>query len=472
MLANQIKKYIEQNRLLEPSDRVIVGVSGGPDSMALLHILHKLADSLQIEVIAAHLNHGLRKEAEKEEAFVKDICHSWGVTCYSCRVPVADLARARKMSLEEAGRSARYEYFYNLLEKSGAERIATAHHRDDVAETVLLHFLRGSGIKGLRGILPSSGKLVRPLLNTDKSELLSYLEIEKIDYCLDESNFDPAYMRNRIRHYLLPYLEKEFNPRIVGKLSQLALIARDENDVLEEETRRLWPQALLKEEAGTIILDNKTLFLLHPAYRRRIVLQAFTLLSGESEWSLADVEKVLELGNKTGSSISLQLKKTVWVNKSYDRIIFTTKAPEIVHYQYQVTIPGRLYIPETCESYAFSLVKREDFKPEPGDTYLDYDKLPGIIHLRSRHIGDFISPLGMRGTKKLKKYLIDLKQPYFERDKIALLAAGHEIYAVLGLGISRIAAVGSDTTNILLIKNILTGENMARDTSTFIKQPD
>jgi len=472
MLANQIRKYIEQNKLLEQGDRVIVGVSGGPDSMALLHILYKLADSLRIEVIAAHLNHGLREEAEKEEAFVKDICQSWGISCYSRQVPVADLARAQKMTLEEAGRSARYGYFYDLLEGTGAERIATAHHRDDVAETVLLHFLRGSGIKGLRGILPSSGKLVRPLLNTGKSELLTYLENEKIDYCLDESNFDPVYLRNRIRHYLLPYLQKEFNPRIVDKLSQLALIARDENEALEEETRRLWPQVLLNEEAGKLVLDNRNLFRLHPAFRRRIVLHAFTLLSGELEWSLADVEKVLELGDKTGSSISLQLKKKVWVNKSYDRIIITTQTPATVNYQYQVPLPGRLYITETGELYAFSLVKREDFKPEPGDTYLDYDKLPSTVFLRSRRIGDYIHPLGMNGSKKLKKYLIDLKHPYFERDKIALLAEGHEIYAALGLGISRIAAVSSETRTIFLIKNISSGENMVGDTSTFMRPPD
>ncbi len=467
MLNNKIKKYIEDNGLIKPGERVIVGVSGGPDSMALLHILKNLAPSMQFEVLAAHLNHGLRAEARREELFVKEKCRAWGIACYSRSVSVADLARVQKTTLEDTGRNARYQYFNEVRKLTGAELIATAHHYDDVAETVLLHLLRGSGIKGLRGILPKSGNLIRPLLMASKEELLNYLQARGIDYCLDKSNDDSVYLRNRIRHGLIPYLQKEFNPRIVGKLNQLALIARDENEALEEESRHLWGGVLLKEEEDSLVLDNQALSLLPRAYQRRIVMRAFAQLTSESEWNLEDVQKVLELSSKKGSSLTLHLKKKVRVNKSYDRMIFSTLSIESISFQYKVPVPGKIEISETGESYQFTLVEREDYCPESEDIYLDYDILPESIYLRSRRAGDIFRPQSMTGSKKLKKYFIDLKVPYYERDRVALLAAeDREIFAVLGLGISRMAAISSATRTVLLIKKSRAGENRGSEDTT------
>jgi tRNA(Ile)-lysidine synthase len=460
MLINKIRKYIESNGLIKPGERVIVGVSGGPDSMALLHILKNLAPSLNCEVLAAHLNHGLRVEAGAEEIFVKEKCRAWGIKYYSSRVSVADLAQLQKTTLEDTGRNARYQYFNQLRELTGSQLIATAHHYDDVAETVLLHLLRGSGIKGLRGILPRSGNLIRPLLMASKEELLDYLQAREIDYCLDQSNNDSVYLRNRIRHGLIPYLQKEFNPRIVGKLNQLALIARDENEALEEESRRLWDGVFLEDEEKYLVLDNQALSLLPKAYQRRIILRAFAQLTSESEWNLEDVQKVLELSHKQGSSLTLQLKKKVRVNKSYDRMVFSTLSVEPLSFQYEVQVPGKIEIPETGASYEFSVVKREDYCPEREDIYLDYDNLPETIYLRSRRPGDFLRPQGMTGSKKLKKYFIDSKVPYYERDRVALLATeDREILAVLGLGVFRTAAISSNTRTVLLIKKSNAGEN-------------
>jgi tRNA(Ile)-lysidine synthase len=417
--------------------------------------MKNLAPSLNCEILAAHLNHGLREEAEAEELFVKEKCKTWGIVCYSRTVSVADLARVQKTTLEDTGRIARYQYFNELRELTGAERIATAHHYDDVAETVLLHLLRGSGIKGLRGILPQSGKLIRPLLMVSKEELLNYLQAKEIDYCLDQSNNDSVYLRNRIRHGLIPYLQEEFNPRIVGKLNQLALIARDENEALEEESRRFWDGLLLKEEECSLVLDNQALMLLPRAYQRRIILRAFANLTGESEWNMEDVQKVLELSDKKGSSLTLQLKKKVRVNKSYDRMIFTTLSMEPLSFKYQVSVPGRIEITETGEIYQFTLIKKEDYSPQSEDIYLDYDMLPETFFLRSRREGDIFRPQGMNGSKKLKKYFIDLKVPYYDRDQVALLVAEErEVLAVLGLGISRMAAISSDTRTVLLIKKV------------------
>jgi len=453
MLIRRIQKYIEENKLLQSGDRVIVGVSGGPDSMALLHILHNLSSLLNFEIIAAHLNHGLREAAADEETFVRKNCQTIGVPCFSRTVPVAQLAREQKMTLEDAGRNARYNYFNELREELDAQKIATAHHHDDVAETVLLHLLRGAGIKGLRGILPIQGALIRPLLTVSKEDLYDYLQTEKIPYCLDQSNNDVYYLRNRIRHGLIPYLQAEFNPRIVGKLNQLALIARDENAVLEEECSRHWCRIVEHEDDDSLVLNNEALSLLHRAYQRRIILQAFKRLTDESGWSLEDAEKVLDLSHKKGSSLTLHLKKKVLVNKSYDRMVFTTRLQDREKYSYKISVPGRVDILETGTAYLISQIEKKDFRPEPGYTYLDYELLPAALNLRSRQEGDIFRPPGMKGSKKIKKLFIDHKVPYYERDHIPLLAGSdHEIYAVLGLGVSRLAAVNSDTRFILLIK--------------------
>jgi tRNA(Ile)-lysidine synthase len=453
MLTTTIRLYIEENRLISAGDRVILGVSGGPDSMALLHIMHELAPILDIELQAAHLNHGLRAEAGVEEALVRESCQALGIDCYTRTVAVAELARQQKKSVEEAGRNARYTYFRELLAAAGAQRIATAHHYDDMAETVLLHLLRGSGLKGLRGILPRNGSLIRPLLTVSKAELLDYLQAREITYCLDPSNNDPCYLRNRIRHGLIPYLQQEFNPRIADALNGLALIARDENDALEEECRHHWTRVVLTEEAETIVLDQPRLASLHRAYQRRLILQALSRISAAAPWSRDDVEKVLALGQKSGSACSLHLKNQVRVNKAYDRLIFTTREPAEVEFAYEISVPGSLEIAETGAAYHFTLVNRSVYQPASGDICLDYERLPAQLWLRSRQVGDFFRPPGMQGSKKLKKMFIDRKVPMGERDRIPLLAGvGAEIYAVLGLGAARTALPDAATRTILVIR--------------------
>lgn len=459
MLTRKIKKYIEENRLVKSGERVIVAVSGGPDSMALLHIMHNLSTVMGFEIIAAHLNHGLRDAADFEETFVKDFCQARCVPFFSKTVSVAELAREQKTTLEDAGRKARYSYFNKLLEEQNGQKIATAHHNDDVAETVLLHLLRGSGIKGLRGILPIYGALIRPLLTVSKQDLQDYLHTEKIPFCVDQSNEDVYYLRNRIRHELIPYLEAEFNPRIVGKLNQLALIARDENEVLEEECINHWHRIIEHEDNETVVLHNRELRAIHRAYQRRIILQVFKRLTGESGWNLEDVEKVLNLSIKNGSSLILHLKKRVRVNKSYDRMVFTTCHQDRADFLYKIHLPGNVEIVEIGKTYLISRINKEDFKPEPGDIYLDYDQLPETLYLRSRQAGDIFRPIGMSGSKKVKKYFADLKVPVYERNQIPLLTSNnHEVYAALGIGISRMAMVSSDTRSILLIKSLEPGK--------------
>ncbi len=458
MLA-KVEKYIKQHGLINPGELVVVGVSGGPDSMALLHILTSLRSGLEFDLAVAHLNHGLRPEAAAEENFVREYCAGRGLAFYSCQLDIGRLASQEKKSLEEAGRESRYRYFARLAAQLGASRIATAHHQDDNAETVLLNLVRGSGIKGLRGIRPVNGMIIRPLLCLNRSDIENYLDINSIEYCIDQSNYSTDYLRNRIRHQLLPLLKQDYNPRIVESLNQLADIAAAENEAMELETGCLEKELLKTNPAHEITLDSECLGQLHPAYQRRIIRKVLFALQGERGWEFNDIELIRNLLTKAGSSKSLHLKKGLYVKKIYRQLTFSSRPPKRVSFSYRVKAPGQLYIPEIGKSFAFCLLAREDFCPLPGDFYLDYDKIEGELCLRSRQPGDWFYPWGMPGRKKIKDFFIDLKIPGEERDQIPLLATADTVYGIWGLRISRLAAVDADTSRVLLIKSWLGDKN-------------
>lgn len=451
-MLKKVKQYIQQHKMITANDLVIIGVSGGPDSMALLHILNSLKQELNFSIVVAHLNHCLREQAFAEEQFVKQKCAAWDIPFYTRTVKIHDLAVRHKRSIEEEGRYCRYQFFSDLKTELGASRIATAHHYDDVAETVLLHLLRGTGIKGLRGIIPVSGSLIRPLLSVNKQQLKVYLDKHRIRYCLDNSNEDTVYVRNRIRHDLIPYLQREFNPRIIDSLNQLAIIAQEENQVLEDETRHIWQDIILKEEKETIIIDRLVLANYLPGHQRRIIKNALCLLAGETEWNMEDINMVMKVCSREGSSRIIHLKKGIRVNKAYNQLIFTGSNPKTDKFSYPVCIPGLVEIKETKETYYFDLIERNQFKQIEGQIYLDYSKLTGPLVLRSRKDGDKFSPQGLNGHKKLKNFFIDQKVPFIERDRIPILASPENIYAVLGYRISELASVDADTTQMVVIK--------------------
>ncbi len=456
-----IKNNIIENELIQKGDRVIVAVSGGPDSMALLHILKDLAGEMTFDLVAAHINHGLRSEAAEEQRFVVEQCRRWKLSCYTEEVNVRELARQSKTSLEDAGRIARYRFLNALQVELGAQSIATAHHRDDVAETVLLHLLRGTGLQGLRGILPRNGQIIRPLLPLGKEQLLSYLNEHNIKYCLDMSNTDPAFLRNRIRQQLIPELQQNYNPRIVDSLNQMAELLRADNELLEQEMERYWDLVLIEADANTIIFNNSAFSQMPLAAQRRLIMRAFYTLTAPAGWEGQDVEKVLQLSRKMGSAKFLQLKKKVKVNKSYDKMIFTKTWPKPVKFSLDISVPGELSLPEGGPSYHFNLQNRQHYTPQAEDICLDYDKMVPPLVLRSRREGDVFWPAGFCGHKKLKKYFIDRKVPYWERDQVPILAAREgEIYAVLDHCICQPAKIDPQTQTILVIKKSPFEKNM------------
>ncbi len=452
-MRDKVKKFIVEQGLITAGDVVIVGVSGGPDSMALLHLLHGLMRELEGRIIAAHFNHQLREEAGEEEELVRGYCRKQGIEFYCRSQDIRNKARQERKSLEEAGRDARYQFFRDLMQETGGTKMATAHHQDDRAEGVLLNLIRGSGIKGLRSIMPENGNLIRPLLCVRRAEIMDYLAENSVPYCLDPSNNETYYLRNRIRRQLLPCLEKNFNPRMVENLNRLADIARDENEAMEQQSSILWPQVLIRQDPGKLILNIQKLQGFHPAYQRRLLLHALGLLQGMSGWSIADVEYIRELLARPGSGRQIKLRQDLVAQVNYKELHLGKPDAKAPAYCYPVKVPGEVYIKEIDCTLVFTIIAAGQDMPKTKAACLDYDKLEKDLVIRSRQPGDYFYPTGLNGKKKIKDFFIDIKLPRAERDFYPLLAAEKgNIYALLGLRIDQRGAAGPDSRNILVVQ--------------------
>lgn len=453
-MEKKVLAFILEEGLVKPGDCLVLGVSGGPDSMALLHIMAALRGSLDIDIAAAHVDHGLRPAAREEQDYVEAACRRLGVDFFKHRIDARRIAAAEQKTLEEAGRDERYRFFREVARQIGAGLIATAHHRDDVAETVLLHLLRGSGLKGLRGILPRQGDVLRPLLGVDKEAILLYLKRGNIRYYIDESNADLSFTRNRIRHELIPLLQSGYNARIVDNLNQLARMARDENRWLEELAGEGYKAALLPDAGGRdeIVLNTAILQGQPAACQRRVLYAALSRLGGPTGWEMRDIEAVRNLQNKPGSARIVHLKKGLRVRKVYNQLIFSKGMPEPGSFFYPIKeLPCLIDVRETGERFVLELVD-EIGGGSPSDLYLDYDRIDGELCLRSRQDGDRFRPAAGQGGKKLKKYFIDVKVPWEKRQTMALLAVGKEILAIPGMDLSQTVRPDSSTRRYLAVR--------------------
>ncbi len=478
-MINKVRAYILQHKMIEKGDRVIVAVSGGADSMALLSVLHRLRDDLAIELVAAHLNHGLRgRDADEDAALVKRVAEASGLPYFDKKVDVGALAKRKGLSLEDAARRERYAFFYHLLRQVPADKIATGHQMHDQAETVMLNLLRGTGSRGLRGIVPVRNQvLIRPCLKISRAEILDFLEQEGIPYREDESNQSELFRRNQIRHDLLPHL-KQFNPRIEERLHDLAEIMRVENDFLEAQTalnlEKCQPDSPSKAQAVNI----QEFLALHEAIQRRIVKSILERRSQEQTGiNQVHVGAVIRLcrDGHVGQKLSLPFATEVF--RDYDRIIFmesrkVRSSRDMASYLYETskgkpekgptdydypinTLPTEVVIRETGARVRLSKIERgSDDLTEQGFNLLDFDKIKFPVIIRHFRSGDRFQPLGMTGTKKLKSFFIDRKVPQEARKGIPLLADRKNILWIGGMAISESAKVTPATRICLKIEII------------------
>ena len=288
MLKEKVLETIKKYNLIEKGDSIVIGVSGGPDSICLLNILNSLKDELEIRIYVAHVNHMLREEADTETEYVKSFCEKLGIECFCKKIDIEDISKKEKLGTEEAGRNERYKFFDEILQKTNSNKIATAHNSNDKVETVLLNILRGSGISGLKGIEPiRENKYIRPLIETERKDIEEYCNENKLEPKIDKTNLESIYKRNKVRNDLIPYIEKEINPNIVKTINRLSEVATEENEYIEKIVEKEFNNLKIIQGNETA-LDLKKFNNLELVIKRRVILYTISKVIGNT----VGIEKV------------------------------------------------------------------------------------------------------------------------------------------------------------------------------------
>lgn len=333
-----IKKY----EMLNDGDKIVLGVSGGPDSIAMLNVFKHIAEkydiksynkeqmsddmqnnyeeSKKIKIIVAHINHMIRKEAIDDENYVRNYCEKNKIDFYSKSIDVVKIANNSKIGTEEAGRIVRYDFFDEVMKKTGANKIAIAHNKNDKVETIFMNLLRGSGIKGLRGIEPKRGKYIRPLIECERTEIEEYCKEKNLQPRIDKTNYENVYTRNKIRNLLIPYVKKEFNPNIIDTINRLSVVVSEEDDYMEKQVKNIYKEVLIQElkenEEKQIILDLKKFNMQEKVIKSRVIRYTITSLVGSTnQIEQVHIEDIIKLCNNNIGNKFLAPNKNlkVWV---------------------------------------------------------------------------------------------------------------------------------------------------------------
>lgn len=318
MIKEEVLKTIETYNLIEKNDKIVIGVSGGPDSICLLHVLYVLKEKLGIEIVVAHVNHMLRDVADLETEYVQKFCKKLGIECYVKKADILEISKTQKKGTEEVGRQVRYDFFDEVAKKTNSNKIATAHNSNDRAETVILNILRGSGLSGLKGIEPiRDNKYIRPLINTDRQDIENYCNDNKLEPKYDKTNNENIYTRNKVRNTVIPYIKKEFNPNIIKTINRLSSLATEENEYLQAITKQEF-ENLLIEKTENIILDLHKFNSLNLVIKRRLILytinEVLHTTNGIEKVNIDDIIKLCK--NNIGNKYLMPIKEIkVYVKK-------------------------------------------------------------------------------------------------------------------------------------------------------------
>ncbi len=288
-MEEEILKVIRKYNLIEKGDRLVLGVSGGPDSMCMLDILNKIKNNSDIDmefsIVVAHVNHMIREEANSDEQYVKEYCKKNNIDFYSKSIDVQKIGNNMKIGTEEAGRKVRYEFFDEILELTNSNKIAIAHNKNDKIETIFMNLFRGSGILGLKGIEAKNGKYIRPLIECERDKIEKYCVENNLNPRIDKTNFDNTYTRNKIRNVVIPYIKKEFNPNIINTIDRLSELVSEEETYIEKHVEETYSKLLIKEDLlnKTVILDLKQFNCQEKVIKSRLVLYTIARLFGSTK---------------------------------------------------------------------------------------------------------------------------------------------------------------------------------------------
>ena len=452
-----VETAIRHYHMLDEGDTVLVGVSGGPDSVALLHSLVTLGPEWSLRLVIAHLNHQLRGvTADHEAAFVGSLAAGLGIRCEMGSRNVAKYGAEHRLSIQEAARIVRYAFYDEGAAKYSAGKIALGHHADDNAESILMHLLRGTGPLGLTGIPPvRHGRIIRPLIGLTRKEILAFLELGGFEYMSDRSNLDRRYLRNRIRHELLPHLKERYNPNTVCALNRLGSILRDEEDFWDKEVSRTLQNLVVDHTPDRLSLMARGLSDLHPALLRRLVRHAvLSLKGGLKRLGHVHVEAVARLIAAPSPSGRLDLPQGVRVVRDREEINFLL-GPSEENARFEYEIPGiqTTFIHEIGIYLKLSVCDSSEVshpKNHPLTTAL-FDLIAVTFPLKVRNFkhGDRFKPLGMAGSQKVKTFFINHKVPRSKRLRCPILLSGARIIWIGGYRIDDSAKVTEKTKKVL-----------------------
>ncbi len=454
---------IRRKEFFHAGQRVGVAVSGGPDSVLLLHFMHTLAREGGLTLAAVHFNHHLRgAESDGDEAFVRDLAASLQMEYLRGEAEVGRVARERRQNVEAVARELRYRFFFSLVDQGRLDRVATAHTANDQAETVLMRLLRGTGTRGLGGIYPVlEGKVVRPFLGLTRAEVMAEIAVRGIPYRVDSSNLNARLQRNKVRMELLPLLVREYNPEIIPLLNQFADRARDDEACLERWARdRAHPWRVREGREERIPI--RALVEFSPALARRVLRQMLHTVRATSHGlTHAHIESLRRFSAEAQSGKILTLPGGAVARKEFSWLVVGPSAPQPGggEFYYPVNIPGELEVPELGCSFRFKILNRED----PGKAYnlntligpligLDPQKLRGEVFLRNWRAGDRFCPLGSRGIRKLKELFRERKIPEVRRKGWPVLFCAGQIVWVRGFPPGKGVAATDLTQRVLVVE--------------------
>ncbi len=472
----KVKEYVDQYHMIAPGDTVVAGVSGGADSVCLFLMLCQMAKEKGFPLVAVHVNHGIREEAPKDAAYVKELCGGRGIPFVLFEEDVKAYAKREHLSEEEAGRRVRYRALEETLVKYGmgkGGKIAVAHNANDRAETMLFHLFRGTGLTGAGGIKPVRGNVIRPLLCIEREEIEKYLGKEGISFCIDRTNLEDTYTRNRIRNHILPFAEKEICKRAVAHMCGAADLFLAADGYIRRQAGMACGRCIMEKSQDKIVLDIKKLEDEDPFMRKQILLQCLeNLTEGRKDITSLHIEELVRLLQKQGNK-RLSMPYGLKAEKEYGYLILCLKGRDGYGDEASCPLEINVGLPEnpgqileldipglgTAELTVLSKEKIPSFynnseiiSRKTYTKWLDYDKITKSLIFRTRKMGDYLTINEKLSKKKLKNYMIEEKIPKDKRGSLYLLADGSHIVWVPGYRISEYYKITKDTKLILKVQ--------------------
>lgn len=454
MIFDKVIETIDRHNMISNGDRIIVALSGGPDSVCLVHILNRLKESRNLEIYAAHLNHQIRGiEAQKDALYVSELCNSMDIPVFIKSVDVPAYCEANGLSLEEGARKIRYDMLYEVKRRIGADKIAIGHNMNDQAETVMMRIMRGTGLQGLRGIeyIRENG-IIRPILDIERKDIEEYCRENDLNPKIDKTNLESIYTRNKIRLELIPYMKEQFNGNVVESIVRLSNSMKIDGDYIDLESTKAYNEICVKDN-NSIEINIEKLSVYHDAIKNRIIRLAIKDVLGDTNFiDQKHIEEVLKFIETSKNGKVINLPRGVFVYRKIDSILITMEEikNEDIEFNYNVPKDGFIKIKEIgllIDANVISIEKYRSLKKDESVKVIDFDKVKGGITVRNRQPGDKIKLKG--GTKKIKDLFIDLKIPREERNRVPILADEEGVILAGEYRISENYRIDENTKNVL-----------------------